>query len=87
MSVGGLNKAGFATFVIDSFTGRGIANTITDQAQLSSYVMMNDAFAAFAVLAKHPRVDPDKIAVMGFSKGAIPALYASMDRFQASLRS
>ena len=82
MWVGELNKAGFATFVTDSFTGRGIANTITDQAQLSSYSMMNDAFAALAVLAKHPRIDPDKIAVMGFSKGAIPSLYASMDRFQ-----
>jgi dipeptidyl aminopeptidase/acylaminoacyl peptidase len=40
--------------------------------------MMNDAFAALAVLAKHPRIDPDKIAVMGFSRGAVPSLYASM---------
>jgi dienelactone hydrolase len=46
--------------------------------------MMNDAFAALAVLAKHPRIDPDKIAVMGFSKGAIPSLYASMNRFQSA---
>src|SRR5262245_39176858 len=84
MWVGELNKAGFATFVVDSFTGRGITNTITDQAQLSSYTMMNDAFAALAVLTKHPRIDPDKIAVMGFSKGAIPSLYASMNRFQSA---
>ena len=82
MWVGELNKAGFATFVTDSFTGRGITNTITDQAQLSSYTMMNDAFAALAVLTKHPRIDPNKIAVMGFSKGAVPSLYASMNRFQ-----
>jgi dienelactone hydrolase len=81
---GELNKAGFATFVIDSFTGRGITNTITDQAQLSSYTMMIDAFAALAVLTKHPRIEPDKIAVMGFSKGAIPSLYASMNRFQSA---
>jgi dienelactone hydrolase len=82
MWAGELNKAGFATFVADSFTGRGITNTITDQSQLSSYAMMNDAFAALAVLAKHPRIDPGKIAVMGFSKGAVSALYASMSRFQ-----
>ena len=42
MWVGELNKAGFATFVADSFTGRGITNTITDQSQLSSYA--NDTF-------------------------------------------
>ena len=82
MWVGELNKAGLATFFTDSFTGRGITNTITDQSQLSSYTMMNDAFAALAVLGKHPRIDPDKIAVMGFSKGAVPSLYASMNRFQ-----
>ena len=82
MWAGELNKAGFATFVTDSFTGRGITNTITDQSQLSSYTMMNDAFAALAVLGKHPRIDPSKIAVMGFSKGAVPSLYASMNRFQ-----
>jgi dienelactone hydrolase len=82
MWVGELNKAGFATFVADGFTGRGITNTIMDQAQLSDYAMMNDGFAALAVLTKHPRVDPGKIAVMGFSKGAVPAVYASLTRFQ-----
>jgi dienelactone hydrolase len=84
MWAGELNKAGFATFVADGFTGRGIANTIFDQAQLSDYAMMNDAFAALAVLAKHPRIDPGKIAIMGFSKGAVPSLYASLNRFQSA---
>jgi len=79
-----LNKAGFAVFLIDSFTGRGITSTSADQGQLSSYAMMNDAYTALGLLAKHPRVDPAKIAVMGFSKGAIPSLYASMKRFQDS---
>jgi cephalosporin-C deacetylase-like acetyl esterase len=84
MWVSQLNKAGFATFVTNSFRGRGITNTITDQSQLSAYTMMNDAFAALAVLVKHPRIDPNKIAVMGFSKGAVPALYASVNRFQSA---
>jgi dienelactone hydrolase len=84
MWTGELNKVGFATFVVDSFTGRGIADTRADQAQLSSFTMMNDAFAALAVLVKHPRIDQDKIAVMGFSKGAIPSLYSSMNRFQSA---
>src|SRR6059036_344202 len=42
MWAGELNKAGFATFVADSFTGRGITNTIADPAQLSPYAKMND---------------------------------------------
>jgi dienelactone hydrolase len=87
MWAGELNKAGFATFVADSFTGRGITNTIADPTQLSPYAKMNDAFAALAVLAKHPRIDPDKIAIMGFSNGAVPSLYASMDRFQRAYAS
>src|SRR5882724_3862714 len=82
-----LNKAGLATFVVDSFTGRGITQTVTDQSQFSSYAMMNDAFAALAVLARHPRIDPGKIAVMGFSKGAVPSIYASMNRFQSAYAS
>jgi dienelactone hydrolase len=87
MWVDELNKAGLATFVVDSFTGRGITQTVTDQSQLSSYAMMNDAFAALAVLARHPRIDPGKIAVMGFSKGAVPSIYASMNRFQSAYAS
>jgi dienelactone hydrolase len=83
MWAGELNKAGFAIFLLDSFAGRGIANTVADQAQLSLYAMMHDAYAALALLAKHPRIDPDKIAVMGFSRSAFPALYASMSRFQS----
>src|SRR6266403_130453 len=87
MWVDELNKAGLATFVVDSFTGRGITQTVTDQSQLSSHAMMNDAFAALAVLASHPRIDPGKIAVMGFSKGAVPSIYASMNRFQSAYAS
>jgi len=79
-----INKAGFAVFLLDSFAARGITSTVAEQDQLSSHAMMNDAYAALALLAKHPRIDPQKIAVMGFSKGAIPSLYASMNRFQST---
>ena len=67
---------------IDSFTGRGITNTITDQSQLSHYAMMNDAFAALALLAKHPRIDPNKIAVMGLLEGRHTLSLRGVNRFQ-----
>ena len=44
--------------------------------------MVGDAYRALAVLSKHPRIVPSKIALMGFSKGGDVALHASMKRFQ-----
>jgi dienelactone hydrolase len=77
-----LRQAGAATFLLDSFTGRGITFTAQDQAQLSSLAMMGDAYRALELLATHPRIDPARIAVMGFSKGGIAALYTALTRFQ-----
>jgi dienelactone hydrolase len=77
-----LNGAGVATFVVDSFSGRGINNTIDDQSQLATLAMMVDAYRALATLAQHPRIDTNRIAVMGFSKGAVAAVYSSNERFR-----
>ena len=77
-----LQQAGAATFLLDSFTGRGIAFTAEDQSQLSGLAMLGDAFRALELLATHPRVDPTRIAVMGFSMGGGVALYSAVMRFQ-----
>lgn len=77
-----INSAGVATFILDSFSGRGIVSTVNDQSQLDSLSMMVDAYRALQALADHPRIDPDRIAVMGFSKGAIAAVYSSNERFR-----
>ncbi len=79
-----LNEAGIAAFILDSFSGRGIVSTVEDQEQLNSLAMTVDAFRALDVLAAHPRIRADRIAVMGFSKGAVPAVYSAMDRFRAA---
>jgi dienelactone hydrolase len=72
---------GVATFVLDSFSGRGIINTNNDQAQLPRLAQAKDAFRALAILSKHPRIEPARIMVMGFSRGGQNALYASVKRF------
>jgi dienelactone hydrolase len=77
-----LRRAGAATFVLDSFTGRGITMTAQDQSQLSSLAMIGDAYRALELLATHPRIDPARIGVMGFSKGGAVALYSAITRFQ-----
>lgn len=77
---------GIATFVMDSFTGRGLVSTNNaktgGQAQLGRLAMIVDAYRALELLARHSRIDPDRIAVMGFSRGGQSALYASVQRFQ-----
>ena len=77
-----LNAMGIAALILDTFTGRGISQTITDQSQLSSFSMIVDAYKGLELLSRHSRIDPTRIAVMGFSKGGFAALYSSMKRFQ-----
>ena len=77
-----LNRIGVAVFILDTFTGRGIVQTNTDQSQLETLSMIGDAYRALALLSKHPRIVASQIALMGFSKGGDVALHASMQRFQ-----
>jgi dienelactone hydrolase len=73
---------GISTFALDGFAGRGIASLVADQSKLGRLNMILDLYRALAILAAHPRVDPARIAVMGFSRGGQVALYASLRRFQ-----
>ena len=82
-----LNEAGIAAFILDTFSGRNIVSTVEDQDQLNSLSMTFDAYRALDVLAAHPRIRPDRIAVWGFSKGAVPAIYSAVERFQKSFGS
>jgi dienelactone hydrolase len=74
-----LNAWGIATFVIDSFAPRGILQTATDQMALSTLAMSADALNALKLLSTHPRIDPRRIAVMGFAKGANVALNTALE--------
>jgi dienelactone hydrolase len=69
-----LNGQGIAAFVIDIFGPRGVKSTGEDQSQVPFAADTSDAFAALGMLASHPRIDPKRIAVMGFSRGGITAV-------------
>jgi dienelactone hydrolase len=76
------NGMGLATFVIDGMTGRGLTGVGDKQALLGRLNFILDIYRSLEVLAKHPRVDPDHIIMMGFSRGGQAALYSSVNRFQ-----
>lgn len=72
-----LRQAGYATFNTDSFGGRGISEVCTQAGLLSSLQRVPDAYGALRLLAAHPRIDPKRIALMGFSHGGILTMLAS----------
>ena len=75
------NAMGISTFVIDGFSGRGLTAVGSNQALLGRLNFILDIYRSLDILAHHPRVDPERIALMGFSRGGQAALYASLDRF------
>jgi dienelactone hydrolase len=77
-----LNELGVSTFVLDGFTGRGLTEVNSNQALLGRLNFILDIYRALDILATHPRVDPSRIALMGFSRGGQAALYASLTRFR-----
>jgi dienelactone hydrolase len=76
-----LNASGISTFVLDGFTGRGLTGVGHDQILLGRLNFTLDMYRAMEVLAKHPRVDANRIAMIGFSRGGQGVLFASLDRF------
>ena len=63
-----LNEMGISTFAMDGFTGRGLTEVNSNQASLGRLDLIIDLYRALSVLAAHPRVNPGRIAVMGFSR-------------------
>src|SRR5262245_16186704 len=80
-----LVRMGVAAFVIDSFNPRGIVNTVSDQGQVSTPEVTEDAVVALKTLATHPRLDATKIGIIGFSKGGIVALRTAMERLASRI--
>ena len=74
-----LRSLGYATFVLDSFRGRGLQEVCSNSLALTANRRIPDAYGALRILATHPKMDPARIALMGFSHGGIATLGAATD--------
>lgn len=72
-----LRAWGYATFVIDSFHSRGLSEVCTNSRALLPLQRVPDAYGALRLLAAHPRIDPHRIALMGFSHGGALTMLAA----------
>src|SRR3954462_15003936 len=79
-----LNGLGISTFTLHGFTGRGLKDVGPDQASLGRLNFILDIYRALDILAHHPRVDTNRIALMGFSRGGQAPLFARPERFHRS---
>jgi len=70
---GRLTTAGYAVLVVDSFGPRGVESVCGTEAVPVDQVA-DDAFAALAHLRSLPSIDGDRVAVVGFSWGAMAGL-------------
>ena len=80
-----LTEIGIAAFYVDSFGPRGIKDTVADQSQLSPAANVADALAALRLLATHPRIDAQRIGVMGFSRGGGVSIYTALEPIRSSV--
>ncbi|MHA1114410.1 MAG: dienelactone hydrolase family protein [Alphaproteobacteria bacterium] len=78
-------EMGLAVLAVDSFTARGVRSTHRDHTAVSETAMLADAYAALEHLRAEPDIDGSRIAVVGFSKGGIAALYAANDRLAKAM--
>ena len=67
-------ELGYVLLIVDSFATRGIDMACTANSRSIDRVM--DAYGGLAYLATLPFVDPERIAVVGYSQGAMAALSA-----------
>lgn len=75
--IGLLTAQGYAVLLADSFTPRGYGSicALKDRPVRSNRERPNDASGARAFLAAQPGVDPARIALMGWSQGAMTTLW------------
>jgi TPR repeat protein len=74
-----LAREGMAALVVDSFTPRGVRRTGDDQNRVAQARSNADAFAGHRWLSAQGWADPNRIIVLGMSRGGEAAYSAALD--------
>ncbi len=80
-----LRKAGFATLTYDSFAVRGTTGAAMSGSPGYLTAGVADAYAALRRLASEPRIDADRVAIIGFSFGAEVAHITAFESIRSAL--
>ena len=83
-------EMGYATFELHSFNSRNVESTVGSQTQVTTAMMILDAYRALEKLRYDPRINVDNVAMIGWSLGGGAVLFSAwkpiMDAISPSLR-
>ena len=68
---------GIATFEVYSFKSRGVESTVGTQVDVTTAMMVLDAYKAFETLSLHQNINKNKIGITGWSLGGGVTLFAA----------
>jgi dienelactone hydrolase len=80
-----LSRRGWAVLVVDSFSSRGFSETVSDQGRMTYATSVADTLNAFRFAIADSRFDPNRIALMGYSRGGHMALVGADERLQQAI--
>jgi len=69
-------EMGIATFELQSFSSRGVKSTVGSQIEVTTAMMILDAYKALEALSNNSQIDVKKAAITGWSLGGGVALYS-----------
>ncbi|MDC1478639.1 dienelactone hydrolase family protein [Pseudomonadales bacterium] len=83
-----LNGEGIAAFVVEYYASRGLSdetNYLLRTGSVTEFDLITDAYAALALLSTHPRIDGNRVGVVGFSYGGMAARLLMDDRIHQAI--
>jgi dienelactone hydrolase len=80
-----LTRAGIAVFIVDSYSGRGFTETVSDQGRMSFAASAADALHGLKRISEDSRFDPKRIGLMGYSRGGFVTVITYDRRLQEAV--